>query len=179
MLLSRILSFIHIDKIRLIDNRAVFNATAAPGAKIHLNVACPFTDAGLQIPFLTRNAFHFCKGKQFNINVPADLDQFRRDNSHGTVIGRKGLVKLRHHTTDGTGFFHKVDIIAGIGQIQGSLHAGNPAAHHHYGTCFFICHCLLLSQKKVISQFSQEKGLQGFFEWLISPFRNILKPGDC
>jgi hypothetical protein len=30
----------------------------------------------------------------FDIDVPADLDQFRRDNSHGTVIGGKGLVEL-------------------------------------------------------------------------------------
>jgi hypothetical protein len=38
--------------------------------------------------------------------MPADLDQFRRDDSHGTVIGGKGLVQLRHYSTYGGGFLH-------------------------------------------------------------------------
>ena len=29
---------------------------------------------------------------EFDIDVPADLDQFGGDNSHGTIIGGKGLV---------------------------------------------------------------------------------------
>jgi len=33
--------------------------------------------------------------------MPADLDQFGRDNSHGTVIGGKGLVELGHEPADG------------------------------------------------------------------------------
>jgi hypothetical protein len=32
--------------------------------------------------------------------MPADLDQFRRDNSHGTVVGGKGLIQLGHHAAD-------------------------------------------------------------------------------
>jgi len=38
--------------------------------------------------------------------MPADLDQFRGDDSHGTIVGGKGLVQLRHDTTYGGGFFH-------------------------------------------------------------------------
>jgi hypothetical protein len=38
--------------------------------------------------------------------VPADLDQFGRDNSHGTVIGRESLVELSHNPADGGGFLH-------------------------------------------------------------------------
>ena len=32
--------------------------------------------------------------------MPADLDQFGRNNSHGTVIGGKGLVELGHESAD-------------------------------------------------------------------------------
>jgi hypothetical protein len=32
--------------------------------------------------------------------MPADLDQFGRNNSHGTVVGGKGLVQFTHDTTD-------------------------------------------------------------------------------
>jgi hypothetical protein len=40
--------------------------------------------------------------------MPADLDQFRRYNSHGTIICGKGLIQSTHHTTDGSGFFNNV-----------------------------------------------------------------------
>ena len=36
--------------------------------------------------------FNAGTGMNFDIDMPADLDQFGRDNSHGTVIGGKGFV---------------------------------------------------------------------------------------
>jgi hypothetical protein len=33
--------------------------------------------------------------------MPADLDQFRREDSHGTVIGGIGLVQLGHLAANG------------------------------------------------------------------------------
>jgi hypothetical protein len=41
------------------------------------------------------------QSQQLDIDVPADLDQFRGDNSSGAVIGGERLVQLRHNTTDG------------------------------------------------------------------------------
>jgi hypothetical protein len=66
------------------------------------------------------------------VDVPADLDQLGRDNSHGAVIGGKGLVQLRHDSTDSRRPFDKMDIKAGIGKIQGRLHAGNAGTHYQY-----------------------------------------------
>jgi hypothetical protein len=82
--------------------------------------------------------------------MPADLDQFGRDNSHGTVIGGKGLVQLGHHASNGGGPFHQVDIVAGIGQVQGSLHPGNATTYHHHCTGFVLFHffpCLRSPEK--------------------------------
>jgi len=70
--------------------------------------------------------------------MPADLDQFGRDNSHGAVIGGKGLVQLGHNSSDGRTFFQKVDIITGIGQIQGGLHPGDPASYDQYRSPDFV-----------------------------------------
>ena len=44
------------------------------------------------------------KGVKFYVQMPADLDQFRRDNSHGTVVGGKRLVQLCHYPADGGDF---------------------------------------------------------------------------
>jgi len=56
----------------------------------------------LKIACFTADAVHFRQGQQFDIDVPADLDQFRRNNSHGTVIGRECFVQLGHHAPDRT-----------------------------------------------------------------------------
>jgi hypothetical protein len=70
-------------------------------------------------------------GDDVDVEMPADLDQFRRDNSHGTIIGRKGLIQLRHQPSDARGPIHQMDIVACIGQIQSRLHAGNARTNHH------------------------------------------------
>ena len=49
-------------------------------------------DKGLEISFGSADIFNVGTGMEFDIDMPADLDQFRGDNSHGTVIGGEGLV---------------------------------------------------------------------------------------
>jgi hypothetical protein len=71
---------------------------------------------------------------ELNIDVPADLDQLGRDDSHGAIIGGEGLVQLGHDSTDGRRLFHQVDKKTRVCQIQGCLHAGNPSANYHHGT---------------------------------------------
>ena len=68
---------------------------------------------------------------ELDIDIPADLDQFRRDNSHGAVVGGKGLVQLRHGPANGRRLLHEMHIKARISQVQGSLHAANAAANDH------------------------------------------------
>ena len=86
---------------RLVNDRTVFHATAAPGTKIHVNTARMLAYFHLEITLLAGNALHFREGNQFNVDVPADLDQFGGDDSHGTVIGWKGFIKLGHLAADG------------------------------------------------------------------------------
>jgi hypothetical protein len=40
-------------------------------------------------------------GENFDVEMLADLDQFRRNDSHGTVIGGKRFIDLRHFPADG------------------------------------------------------------------------------
>ena len=49
-------------------------------------------DLDFEISFVSADVFNVGTGMEFDIDMPADLDQFGRDNSHGTVIGGKGLV---------------------------------------------------------------------------------------
>ena len=58
-------------------------------------------DSDVEIPFRPLNIFYLCTSDQIDIEMPADLDQFRGDDSHGTVIGGEGLVQFAHYPTDG------------------------------------------------------------------------------
>lgn len=87
-----------------------------------------------QISLFAFDAFNRGAGVNLNVDMPADLDQFRGNNSHGTIIGGKCLIQLRHGPTNGRAFFHQVNEVAGIRQIQCGLHSGNPSTHYHNGS---------------------------------------------
>jgi len=114
----------------LIYDRAVFNANAAACAQIHVDAPGLFPDFYLEIPGRPLDRLKFRIGDEFDIQMPADLDQFGGDDSHGAVIGGKGLVQLSHGPADGRGFLEKVDIISGIRQIKGGLHPCDTPAYY-------------------------------------------------
>ena len=72
--------------------RAFVGANAAGNTLLHVDVARHFPQSDGEIARLAADADHLCRSVNFYVNVPADLDQLGRDNSHGTVIGGKGLV---------------------------------------------------------------------------------------
>jgi hypothetical protein len=76
--------------------------------------------------------FHFRQCQKLDVEMPADLDQFGRDDSHSTVVGGKGLVQLGHNTPDGGRSFHKIDKKARVGKIESRLHTCDAATHYHY-----------------------------------------------
>jgi hypothetical protein len=97
----------------------------------------------LKVTLFPCNALDIGKGDQLYVNVPADLDQFGRDNSHGAVICGEGLVQLGHNPANGGGSFNQIYVKAGVGQIQGALHPGNASAdHQHRSNDGFIHHHL-------------------------------------
>jgi hypothetical protein len=119
-------------------------------------------DFNVEVPRLPGQADDFGECEKFDVQVPADLDQFGRDNSHGTVVGGKGLVQLCHHPAYGRAFFQKVDIVPGIGQVQGGLHPGDAAPHDQNGSIHPVRHKLspLLRKRLLGRPSSRQSGPQ-------------------
>jgi hypothetical protein len=72
--------------------------------------------------------------------MPADLDQFGRDNSHGAVIGGECLVQRRHRPAYGGSLLKKIDVIPGVCEIQSGLHACDPAAYDQNRSVYPVRH---------------------------------------
>ena len=112
-------------------NGTDFGAFAAAGAFGKIYKPGFLADFGLEMARFAVQGENFRSGFELNVQVPADLDQFGRDDSHGAVVGGKGLVQLGHEAPDGRGLFYQVHIISGIGEINRRLHARDAGPDHH------------------------------------------------
>lgn len=82
---------------------------------------------------------NFCITQEFNIWMPADLDQFRRQDSDGAFIRGEGLVKLGHMAANGGSIIHQIDLEPGIAKIQAGLDSTDSSAHYHNISKMTIC----------------------------------------
>lgn len=102
---------------------ALFGTCTTGDAFIEIYIARFLEDFYLKISFFTADAFQLRIGEKVDVEVPADLDQLWRKDSHCAFIGGKRFVQLRHASADGRAFFQEMHIISRIGQVQGRLHA--------------------------------------------------------
>jgi hypothetical protein len=64
--------------------------------------------------------------------MPADLDQFGREYSHGAVVGGKGFIKLGHMAPDARRLFDQAYLKTGRGKIKRGLNTADPSTNNHY-----------------------------------------------
>jgi hypothetical protein len=81
--------------------RADFRTVATGGTFIEINITGSFADFDLEVSRATIYLFQIGTGEQLYVGVPADLDQFRRNNSHRAIVGGEGLVQLGHYPANG------------------------------------------------------------------------------
>ncbi len=96
--------------IRDLD-RTVFDTGRATRAFVLDDVSGFCNQGGFKFscfPFYTVN-FSICQN--LYVGMPADLDQFGRENSHRAVIGGKGLVKLGHMAANAGPLLHQINLI--------------------------------------------------------------------
>jgi len=86
---------------------------------------------------LPLDVHHLRIGEGFDVEVPSALHQFWGEDTHGAVVGGKGLVQLSHHPADGRGGLHQVNVIPRLRQIEGGLDAGDASPHDENGAHLF------------------------------------------
>jgi len=129
------------------ENQAISRSKSANVPAASKWTSAPAAGHVWKIARFPLNGFQICKSNHLNFQRPPDLAQNRGEISHGAVVGRKGLVQLRHNPPDRRGFLKKIDIKSGIGQIQSGLHSGNSTADNKYRSYGVIRHCFILLVK--------------------------------
>jgi hypothetical protein len=75
-------------------DRTNFSTISAPRTFVKIDISRTSVQGDFKITGFAGYFFNLGCGVELYVYVSADLDQFGRDNSHGTVIGGKGLVQL-------------------------------------------------------------------------------------
>jgi hypothetical protein len=130
------LSKAHIEII-LDRSWTLLHAGTATGTEVLIYIAGLFTHPHIKGTHLALYLFNLAVGEEIDIGMPTGIQQLRRENSDGAVVGGKGFVQLGHLAADTGKLFHQVDLDAHFGQIQGGLNAGDPTAEYHD----IVTHC--------------------------------------
>jgi hypothetical protein len=104
-------------------------ALAATGALGRINKRSTAFQLHLEIASLPVHPHEIRVSQDLDIQMAADADQARRQNTHGAVIRGEGLVELRHRSADAAFFFGEIHLETGVGQVEGGLHASHAPAH--------------------------------------------------
>jgi hypothetical protein len=128
-----ILRYFLIKLIGVFD-RTVFYASGTTRTFVLYNISGLFKQGDLEVSRLTFDTVYFRIRQDLYVGMPADLDQFGREDSDGTVIGGKGLVELGHMAANGRRFVNQVNLKPRSGKVERGLNTADPSADHHHIT---------------------------------------------
>jgi hypothetical protein len=119
-----------VELVRILG-RAVLNACCTACAQVLFDISGFTVQGNMEITSLTLDVIYLSVSQYLYVRMPADLDQFRGEYSHGAVVGRKGLIQLGHMAADTGRPFHQIDLKTCRGEVQRGLNAADTAADDH------------------------------------------------
>jgi hypothetical protein len=114
--------------------RAFLGTGAAGDALLKVHETGMPEDIDFEAPFLSPDVHHLTQREEFDVEMPADLDQFGGKDSHGTIVRGKGLVQLGHDPSNGWRSLRQIDEVSRVGEVERRLHPRNAASHHQNRT---------------------------------------------
>ena len=113
-------------------DRTIVYTRRATGAFVLQDISGLFNQGDPEVPSFAFYLINFGIAQDLYVGIPADLDQFGREYSHGAVIGRKGLVKLGHMAANGRRLVHQVNLKTCGSKIKGGLNTTDPSSDNHH-----------------------------------------------
>src|SRR4030042_3392031 len=93
-----------------------------------------FMDQDLKIPGASLQLLNLCIGQDFNVSMPPRIDQFRRHDAHGAVIGGERLVELGPGPPNAQVLLEEVDLKARFCKVEGGLDPSDSSSNHKNGS---------------------------------------------
>jgi hypothetical protein len=120
-------------------DRALLGAGAAGNAPFLVHVPRVLEHPHGKVARIALDRHHLRVGEQVDVGVARNLHQLGREDAHGAVVGREGLVQTGHHSTDAGLALHQVHRYSRVRQVEGGLDPSyaSPDDHHSalHGTC--------------------------------------------
>jgi hypothetical protein len=110
----------------------IFYAGGATRTFVLKDIPWLLSQGYLETSYLPLHALDFGVGEDLYIWMPADLDQFGRENSHGTVVGGKRLIELGHMAANARRFLHQVNLKTRSSEIKRGLNATDSSTDNQY-----------------------------------------------
>ena len=92
-------------------DRAALDAGGASRAFVGIDVARLFQQRDGEVSGLALDAVDIGVGHQLDVGRPVGFDELRRLDAHRAVVGREGLVELRHFAADGRRLLDQIDLV--------------------------------------------------------------------
>ena len=108
--------------------RALLHADLAADALGPVDHGRLLADVDGEVAHVARHLLHLGVGHERDVLVLRAVDHARREDAGRAVDGGKGLVQLGHDPADGGLLLDDGDLEAGVGDVEGGLDAGHPAA---------------------------------------------------
>ena len=98
-------------------NRAVEGTGTAGGTPVLIHITRMAADFGGKVTYVACNGKKLSFGDDLDIWRPTGLDQLRRQNSDGAIVGGKRFVQLGHDAPNGGAFFNHIYVVTQISQV--------------------------------------------------------------
>ena len=98
-----------------------------------VHVAGLLADLDVEVAHRAAHLLHLGVGQQGDVLVLAGLGHLGREDAGRAVQGGEGLVELGHVAADAGALLDEVDVVAGVGQLERGLQAGDAAADDQRG----------------------------------------------
>ena len=127
-----------VELIRPCD-RTDLCALSTPGALCLVHVSSVFLHIDHEVAGNAGHFFNLGAGQKVDVDMARTVDQFRRNDAHGAVVGGEGLVQLGHDSPDNGGFLHEMNFVATVGKVKGCLDSSDSRPNYHDRTDSLVC----------------------------------------
>ena len=114
-------------------HRALGDADAAAGALGVVHAGGLASHLDLELANAAAHFFHLVIGEQLDVGVLGHLDHLGRQDAGRAIQRREGLVQLGHVAADRLVALDQVNLVTGLGDVEGRLDAGDAAADDERG----------------------------------------------